>query len=225
MVERLVRWVRGVLRIRRADDTWRDIPMVRLAVLGAVGLTIVILLGLVYKGVKGVGVKEGVAMCTAEYEPKLKDLRVRVTTLENEKAAAKAEAMAERISGQEKVARISEEFLATRARATELEKDLKNALGKVASSSRACLSGRAVRVLNATGAPTSGTGEAGARQPGVDASPATTPTDRSGSEGAASERAVAEALLTARSRYEQCRSLAHNLQDAVAVMTGQAVLE
>lgn len=199
--------------------------MVRLMVVVGVGLVGLMLLVATYHGVKRVGVKEGVEICTAEYEPKVQKLTTKITTLENEKAAAKAEAMAERINGQEKVARISEEFLASRARAVELEKDLKNALGKVASSSRACLSGRAVRVLNAGGAGESGTGAASPRQPGVDAAPAPAPADRGGSEGAASERSVAEALLTARSRYEQCRSLAHNLQDAVAVMTGQAVLE
>ena len=88
------------------------------------------------------------------------------------------------------------------AAAERTAKELRNDLAKTTSSSRACLSGAAVGLLNAS----SGASGSGMRMPETTTGSGSTASAASTDSGqlAASERDIAEWIVTARSMYETC---------------------
>lgn len=151
-------------------------------------------------------------------------LMPKIVALEDERAEARRQAEAERGKHRIIAERLAAEAEAARAELAATREKASHEIARLTSANRACLSGRAVRVLNAaTGAAprrVDAAREAAGGAHAPHAAPAAYPDRPDDDGGAASERAIAGALIEARSGYEECRGRLHRLQDWVAAVTG-----
>lgn len=149
-----------------------------------------------------------------------------IDALKDEKAEARRQADAERGKHRIVSERLAADLEAAQAALLASREKASHEIQRLTSANRACLSARAVRVLNAPAGPAPGRAAApGAAAGGADAPAASAgpdPDRPAGPDdgGAASERSVADALLEARAGYEGCRSRLHRLQDWARAVTG-----